>query len=187
LRISDDNVKEVGIDTVLGERTGSFMLYYERVLPFQSDSLRTSPRSSQETVMPHQEEKKVKLEGLMDGESVGSFNARIIRSVSVSNRSREGSIKPSGETEAIMLNGGPVVEESISTNGHADPDAPLSTLAKEKDHKEMNGIENGKFLNGLSNIQSPLPTILPPDSPPLQATHHTPRNPSPVRTVNLMA
>ena len=187
LRISDDNVKEVGIDTVLGEKTGSFMLYYERVLPFQSDSLRTSPRSSQETVTPHQEEKKVKLDELMDGEGLRPFNARIVRSVSVPNRSREGSVMVSGETESVISNGGPVIEESASINGHADPDPSRSTLAKEKGHKETNGIGNGKLVNGSSNVHTPFTTILPSGSSHSPTTHHTPRSPSPVRTVNLMA
>ena len=33
LRISDASVEEVGIETVLAEQSGTFMLYYERVLP----------------------------------------------------------------------------------------------------------------------------------------------------------
>ena len=56
LRISDASVEEVGIDTVLAEQSGTFMLYYERVLPPPSpfpvpyaESVRT--QSSEETVM----------------------------------------------------------------------------------------------------------------------------------------
>lgn len=185
LRISDDNVREVGIDTVLGENTGSFMLYYEKVLPYQSDSLRTSPRSSQETVTPHQEEKKVKLEELIDAERLQSFNARIVRSVSVTARSREGSIKAFGEKESSVPNGNPIVEEATITNGHADPDASQSALAKEKEHVQANGTARMKLANGSAHAM-PIPPP-PPSVSPSRKTHHTPRSPSPVRTVDLMA
>jgi len=187
LRVSDETVKEVGIDTVLGEKTGSFMLYYEKVLPFQSESLRTSPRSSQETVTPHYEEKKVKLEELIEEERLKSFNARIVRSVSVSTRSREGSIRAFGESELAIPNGGPIVEESVSINGHADPDASRRGLAIDEDYKEMNGVAAGRLVDGPSNAHAPTPTSPPPDSPPSIASHHSPRKPSPVRIVNLMA
>ena len=56
LRISDSSVDEVGIETVLAEQAGTFMLYYERVLPplllppmLYAESVRT--RSSEETVV----------------------------------------------------------------------------------------------------------------------------------------
>ena len=51
LRISDDSVQEVGIERVLQEGSGTFMLYYERVQ--QPRSLyATPPRGSEETVRP---------------------------------------------------------------------------------------------------------------------------------------
>ena len=56
LRISDSSVEEVGIGTVLAEQVGTFMLYYERVLPpplpspvLYAESVRT--RSSEETIV----------------------------------------------------------------------------------------------------------------------------------------
>jgi hypothetical protein len=56
LRISDSTVEEVGIETVLAEQSGTFMLYYEKVLPppppppmLYAESVRT--RSSEETVV----------------------------------------------------------------------------------------------------------------------------------------
>ncbi|TDL29950.1 cysteine proteinase [Rickenella mellea] len=57
LRISDDSVDEVGIERVLGEGVGAFMLFYERVLPFPRPNvypLACTPRSSEETVRPHE-------------------------------------------------------------------------------------------------------------------------------------
>lgn len=192
LRISDDTVKEVGIDTVLGENTGSFMLYYEKVLPYQTDSLRTSPRSSQETVTPHQEEKKVKLEELMDEERLRSFHARIVRSVSVSARSREGSIKAFGEKDASIPNGSPmVIDKELAPNGHADPDASRATSSRESDHMGANGTAHTKLANGSAHTSvSPKARAMPmppPGASPARTTHHTPRSPSPVRTVDLMA
>ncbi|PCH40792.1 cysteine proteinase [Wolfiporia cocos MD-104 SS10] len=53
LRISDDSVREVGIETVLIEGSGVFMLFYERVvMPRPGIYLSSSPRSSEETVRP---------------------------------------------------------------------------------------------------------------------------------------
>jgi hypothetical protein len=56
LRISDASVEEVGIESVLAEQAGTFMLYYERVLPpllppsvLYAESVKT--RSSEETVV----------------------------------------------------------------------------------------------------------------------------------------
>ncbi len=56
MRISDSSVDEVGIETVLAEQAGTFMLYYERVLPplllpsmLYAESVKT--RSSEETVV----------------------------------------------------------------------------------------------------------------------------------------
>lgn len=56
LRISDDSVEEVGIERVLAETAGTFMLYYERVVqprPAVAQwEVQTSPRSSEETITP---------------------------------------------------------------------------------------------------------------------------------------
>ncbi|KDQ64111.1 hypothetical protein JAAARDRAFT_27735 [Jaapia argillacea MUCL 33604] len=54
LRVSDDSVRECGLETVLAEGSGAFMLFYERVVllrpsPYSSPK---SPRSSQDTVKP---------------------------------------------------------------------------------------------------------------------------------------
>jgi ubiquitin carboxyl-terminal hydrolase 1 len=190
LRISDDSVREVGIDTVLSEKTGSFMLFYERVLPFQSESLRTSPRSSQETVTPHQEERKLKPEEEIKLEQLMTLNARIIRSVAVGNKSREGSVN-FGEGSEL---GDSIHKHAKHANGHSDP------FQIKADHDT-----NGTILppqNGSADPSSPTSThvsslspkshstsipLSPASSSPSRGMHHRPRNPSPVRTVNLMA
>ncbi|KAH9948773.1 hypothetical protein B0H21DRAFT_689520 [Amylocystis lapponica] len=53
LRISDDAVRECGIETVLQEGAGAFMLYYERVvMPRPSIYMSGAPRGSEETLRP---------------------------------------------------------------------------------------------------------------------------------------
>lgn len=61
LRISDDAVRECGIETVLQEGMGAFMLYYERAMldipgvypsSFEGGGRDGSPRSSEETLKP---------------------------------------------------------------------------------------------------------------------------------------
>ncbi|KZT34493.1 cysteine proteinase [Sistotremastrum suecicum HHB10207 ss-3] len=62
LRASDDSVEEVPIQRVLSETSGTFMLFYERVLPpppQQQPAVRTlytTPSSSEETVKPEASE-----------------------------------------------------------------------------------------------------------------------------------
>ncbi|KIM76341.1 hypothetical protein PILCRDRAFT_98727 [Piloderma croceum F 1598] len=54
LRVSDESVRECGIESVLQEGSGAFMLYYERVLQPRPGiyPLTGSPRSSEETLKP---------------------------------------------------------------------------------------------------------------------------------------
>ncbi|PIL37498.1 hypothetical protein GSI_01192 [Ganoderma sinense ZZ0214-1] len=53
LRISDDSVQECGIERVLQEGAGAFMLYYERVQQPRSPVYHAAPpRASQETIRP---------------------------------------------------------------------------------------------------------------------------------------
>jgi len=79
LKISDDKVEEVGIDTVLAENSGTFMLYYERIVG--NPLAFPAPESaSQETLKlpverPVVEEPEAELKKVVRG-------ARVIRSVS---------------------------------------------------------------------------------------------------------
>lgn len=172
LRVSDDQVREVGLNSVLAETTGSFMLYYEKVLPFQGDSVRTSPRSSQETVTPHaQEEKRIMLEELME-----PFRARIVRSVSVGTPSREGSLvngNANGDWKGDRERKMDVDPPEEQANGHADPN---ESRGRRSPSKALDTRPNG----------SP-ERCIPLSSSPVRATHHMPRDPSPVRAVEMKA
>ncbi|OJT09507.1 Ubiquitin carboxyl-terminal hydrolase 16 [Trametes pubescens] len=60
LRISDDAVQECGLERVLQEGSGAFMLYYERVLQPRASPYTGSPRGSEETVKVKAEEAHAK-------------------------------------------------------------------------------------------------------------------------------
>lgn len=179
LRISDDSVKEVGIETVLAEKMGSFMLFYERVLPFQSESLKISPRSSQETVTPHREEERIKEEesDASMSERLKPFTARIVRSVSVGNKSREGSIAVESGIRDTVANGTPMPAVEKHANGSSDPASPKPVLLP-------NGPDsNIPLTTPPESLTLSTPTV--PKSP--HGGHHSPRNLSPARTVDLVA
>ncbi|KXN81728.1 Ubiquitin carboxyl-terminal hydrolase 16 [Leucoagaricus sp. SymC.cos] len=87
LRISDDAVRECGIETVLQEGMGAFMLYYERAvldfLPYKSSGSGMddvgvngagSPRSSEETLRP---ELLAKRSVGLNGESLSLLNGSV--------------------------------------------------------------------------------------------------------------
>ncbi|KAG8812315.1 hypothetical protein FRC17_002081 [Serendipita sp. 399] len=176
LRISDETVREVGLEAVLSETSGAFMLFYEKILPFQSESLRTSPRSSQETVTPHQEERKIKLEDPTDSGLLNVFNARIVRSVSVGNRSREGSVINGNPLDVKPMNG----DATHRTNSHSpigSPELPVSPKVANGRHytQEVGSIPNGNS-SPTSFVAGPSPI------------HRSPHSPdSPVRAVDLVA
>jgi ubiquitin carboxyl-terminal hydrolase 1 len=75
LRISDDSVRECGIETVLQEGSGAFMLYYERALPPAPGITRGGDANmSEETLKP--EVRKIDLNLSANG-SVGSFVSEV--------------------------------------------------------------------------------------------------------------
>ncbi|KAG0709925.1 hypothetical protein DFH29DRAFT_792392 [Suillus ampliporus] len=96
LRISDDSVKECGIETVVQEGSGAFMLYYERVVQSRPGIYphHNSPRSSEETLKPHVNGSTTSLASLLpDGDHVvenrgrGVTGPRVVRSVLAGRRS----------------------------------------------------------------------------------------------------
>ncbi|KIK98299.1 hypothetical protein PAXRUDRAFT_31259 [Paxillus rubicundulus Ve08.2h10] len=132
LRVSDDSVKECGLESVLQEGSGAFMLYYERVVQSRSGiyPLHSSPRSSEETLKP-----KHSIEGtngstasltsvvnLREGRERSSvYGARIVRSVAAG-RARSASAAPSerGSSKDPLPNGNGFASSSaILVNGNA--------------------------------------------------------------------
>jgi ubiquitin carboxyl-terminal hydrolase 1 len=93
LRISDDSVKECGIETVVQEGSGAFMLYYERVVQSRPGIYphHNSPRSSEETLKPRVNGSTTSVASL-DGDVVesrgrGVMGPRVVRSVVARRRS----------------------------------------------------------------------------------------------------
>lgn len=127
LRISDDSVQEVGIESVLQEGCGAFMLYYERVVQSRPGiyPLRDSPRSSEETLKPrlststtvNASTASLASISLSEERERGVRGARIVRSV-VTRRGRSASATPSeqsSKTESAVPNGSAVISENESS------------------------------------------------------------------------
>lgn len=124
LRISDDSVREVGIESVLQEGCGAFMLYYERVVQSRPGiyPLRDSPRSSEETLKPrlststtvNASTTSLASMSFSEEREKGVQGARIVRSV-VARRGRSASVTPSEQSSKIQLavpNGSAAVSEN---------------------------------------------------------------------------
>lgn len=133
LRISDDSVKEVGIESVLQEGCGAFMLYYERVVQSRPGiyPLHVSPRSSEETLKPRLSTSTTTVNASSASLTSMSFSeerergmrgARIVRSVAA-RRGRSASVTPSeqlSKSESSVPNG----SAAISGNGNAVCSSP---------------------------------------------------------------
>ena len=83
LRISDDSVEEVGVERVLAENAGTFMLYYERVVQLRPTiwPVHSSPRSSEETIKPVGIKQEAAVSGVSAEVLAPSAGARIVRSI----------------------------------------------------------------------------------------------------------
>ncbi|KAF8506064.1 hypothetical protein F5888DRAFT_1791978 [Russula emetica] len=80
LRASDDAVREVGIETVLQEGSGAFMLYYERVRNEDKPSVPVWSSHSRTTTTDDDEDNDNDLGGIDDDDDSGQDNARTHRS-----------------------------------------------------------------------------------------------------------
>ena len=125
LRISDDSVKECGIETVLQEGSGAFMLYYERVVSRPGIyPLHDSPRSSEETLKPNHSiddtNRSTASLSSRDETERSAYGARIVRSVATG-RGRSASLAPSeqGSSRDPLSNGNGVASSLILPNGNA--------------------------------------------------------------------
>ncbi|KAF9226744.1 cysteine proteinase [Gyrodon lividus] len=130
LCVSDDSVKECGIESVLQEGSGAFMLYYERVVQSRPGiyPLHSSPRSSEETLRP-----KLSTEGangstaslvsmmdLPEGRERSVYGARIVRSVVAGRGSASAAPSERGSSKDRLPNGnGSVSSSAILPNGNA--------------------------------------------------------------------
>jgi ubiquitin carboxyl-terminal hydrolase 1 len=179
LRISDDSVSEVGIESVLAQGSAAFMLYYERVSvsPYSHSPIHEAAMASDETLKP-----VATLSGLTNGAANGSMTSlasdttselsshgssrgrvvgpRIIRNMST-RRARSLESTPSSEASSLNPDLG-----SIMLNGSA-----METMSTSLPTTFPSTLTNG-HANPVPQEISPIP------SPPLVKPSTQP-NPSP--------
>lgn len=144
LRISDDTVQEVGLEAVLAENSGTFMLFYERIA---TSSLSTDPRSTAMDLPTHlthptlslresSTREAIPLDGSDSSQGTARYSTpRIVRSVSAGVVSRERSIVHEGSQEvsslppAHILSSSPIPEARIPVLGSHPPPRQQTALA----------------------------------------------------------
>ncbi|KAH9927275.1 uncharacterized protein B0H18DRAFT_1003829 [Fomitopsis serialis] len=197
LRISDDSVVEIGIENVLQEGVGAFMIFYERVaMPRQSVYLSNSPRSSEETVRPECVHANGSCASLANGDAAEEVKVmkpipkivgpRVIHRVSAQPSSRSSSLSPPERdpiprpvTQALASTS--VVSEKSLPNGHAAPSGKNhvpSTMPSEDTQPAL-----VRPASPQQQIASPTPHILSPPS----ISSPTEPPPSPSIAVDLRA
>ena len=175
LRISDDSVEEVGVERVLAETAGTFMLYYERVVqprpalwPVQS-----SPRSSEETIKPVGVHDGVGDVGaILDvgggvgmgmGMGIGGLGselgvemghphvrgARIVRSV-YAGRSRSPSVRDLSPASSLLESMSSSVGDDSEPEWESNASTPTPTPTREM-RELANGVEVGD--NGVAMLR----------------------------------
>ncbi|KAL4076239.1 hypothetical protein J3A83DRAFT_4089982 [Scleroderma citrinum] len=135
LRISDDSVTEVGIESVLQEGSGAFMLYYERVVQSRPGiyPLHDSPRSSEETLKPmpsaiiraSDSTSSLASTSFTEEKDRTTRGARVVRSVAAV-RGRSASAAPLGRSskeQSPIPNGSAM--SHVGNGGAAHPFSPL--------------------------------------------------------------
>lgn len=178
LRISDDSVKECGIETVLQEGSGAFMLYYERVVQSRPGiyPLHGSPRSSEETLKPNHSTNG----GTGSTTSLASrdemersvYGARIVRSVAAG-RGRSTSLAPSelGSSKDFLPNGNGSTVSLILPNGNASHSSVTLKPSKPRIH----GVGSSTESPNPSNLSASAPDLRShPISAPLSQSPSTP-------------
>ena len=163
LRISDDSVKECGIETVLQEGSGAFMLYYERVVQSRSGSypLHGSPRSSEETLKPNHSTNGVNGStaslASRDEMERSVRGARIVRSVAAG-RGRSASLAPSerGPNKDFLPNGnGSTASSLILPNGNASH----SSVTLKPSRPRIYGADSSTESQSPSNLSASAPDL----------------------------
>ncbi|KZT06536.1 cysteine proteinase [Laetiporus sulphureus 93-53] len=213
LRISDDSVREVGLETVLLEGSGVFMLFYERVMmPRSSVYMLGSSCSSEETVRPEDVHANGSCASLPDGGGVPKLmqpipriiGPRIVHSVSAHSprslslsppepglvSSRSEPVDPQKASEKPLQNGhapgsGHHHEPSVQINSTSPPDA--SSMPS-----DSSIATSVRLSSSPPHASSPTPTSYPsrPTShllPPRSMSSPADLPPSPSRTVDLRA
>ena len=178
LRISDDSVKECGIETVLQEGSGAFMLYYERVVQSRSGiyPLHGSPRSSEETLKPNHSTHGVNgsTASLASRDEIerSACGARIVRSVAAG-RGRSASLAPSERgpnKDFDPPNGNRSTASLILPNGNASHSSVTLKPSRPRTHGAGSSPES---LN-LSNLSASAPDLhRRPTSAPLSQSRST--------------
>ncbi|OCH94543.1 cysteine proteinase [Obba rivulosa] len=191
LRVSDDAVREVGLEAVLQEGAGAFMLYYERVeqppAPAPAPAVprpvhpSNSPRSSEETVRPDAHargeraeqaaprEAQAQARTQMQGQSSSSplpvrVGPRVVRSVAT--RSRSTSISPPQRAPALAAP--PPASAPASVSRASAKSAPNGDVAKGGARPQLNG-EARHSREPSRELASP---------PPSPTSSRSPRSPS---------
>ncbi|CAL1700068.1 unnamed protein product [Somion occarium] len=152
LRISDESVQEVGLETVLREGSGAFMLYYERVLQ-PGVYISPSPRGSEETLKPKMNSSNASLHSVLtDGTKTDEaveekksvpkvIGPRVVRNVSTQ-RSRSSSASPPNQP-------------SVLSSGLPHP------LASVQEDKTSRPLQNGVSSHTPPKAEASLPPIAP--------------------------
>ncbi|KAG6831977.1 hypothetical protein H0H87_003121 [Tephrocybe sp. NHM501043] len=197
LRISDDAVRECGIETVLQEGAGAFMLYYERVVLTPSAVYANGDASnvSEETLKP--EMRAVDLNG-----SVGSLITEVGFGVRIGEkREINGSAKPNGNaTVHVGSVPGPRIVRSVATgrkrsSSVAPSDRELSAMSMSLKSvspekaalasslpNDFTHEGNGSAIEDLSSMTASAPSLLSLQKP---VSIPLPANPSAVDIVAL--
>ncbi|OJA15531.1 hypothetical protein AZE42_07293 [Rhizopogon vesiculosus] len=175
LRISDDSVKECGIETVVQESSGAFMLYYERVVLSSRPGiypLHNSPRSSEETLKPRiMNGSTTSLESVLalaDGDVVegrgrGVMGPRVVRSVAAGRRSV--SAAPSDRDSQAMFHSTPSLLNGIAIPLKATPSQfSVSSTSTQSTYSSLSSSAPNIMHQRTSSSSSSL-TARPPGSP----------------------
>lgn len=162
LRISDDSVKECGIETVLQEGSGAFMLYYERVVQSRPGiyPLHDSPRSSEETLKPNHSTVGVNRStaslASRDEMERSVYGARIVRSVAAGKR-RSASLAPSerNSSKDFLPHGNGSSASLILPNGNASH----SSVTLKPNRQRIHGANSSTGTLKSSNLSVSAPDL----------------------------
>ena len=176
LQISDDSVRECGIETVLQENSGAFMLYYERVVQSSRPSiypLHNSPRSSEETLKPHMNGSTTSLGSVLADSGVVEQRGRVVvgprvvrgvaagrRSVSATQSDRDAVFRSTsslGNGSAVPLKATPSQVSVSSTSTQSTYSSSLSASLPNIMHNRTSSSSSSLTARPLG---SPHPKLL---------------------------